>query len=372
MDLYVLDDLFRRIRLIDYFESLIWTERWQSIGDFELELRSTHQTRAIFDIRFEAEIRLAILSSYRVMVVETVEEKTDDSGKEILYITGRSLEKILEDRVAKWRRAEDTTDGDGQELTATPRLIANMVFNNICRDGELHPDDVLPYLQIGSIISVGNLPESDPITWVLHPSILYTALRDICVPHNLGFRLLRNKDNTELFFDVFPGADRTSAQEVVTPVIFDARLDNFNISSDLLSNQNVKNTVYGMYGRTVDDVYLEDDHWSTRWSIDYSGFERRSMLRIKEENDPRTIFAINHAALLNQNTRPVSLLDGEVNKDSEHVYGTHYQIGDIIEVRNNYGAMVVKRVTECIFVSDSLGDRVIPTFSEPYYAEGDA
>ena len=36
MDLYILNTKFETIAILDYYESLIWTERYYSEGDFEI------------------------------------------------------------------------------------------------------------------------------------------------------------------------------------------------------------------------------------------------------------------------------------------------------------------------------------------------
>ena len=92
MELYTLDSLFQRIDVIDRYQSLIWTERWASWGDFELSIRSTFDTRR----RLNVGTMLSLRSSYRIMIVETIEDGSDSEGNATLKVKGRSLEKILE------------------------------------------------------------------------------------------------------------------------------------------------------------------------------------------------------------------------------------------------------------------------------------
>lgn len=63
MEVYVLDSLLRRSEVIDRFESLIWTERWASWGDFELAIRSTYGSRGLL----RKGTQLAMNQSDRVM-----------------------------------------------------------------------------------------------------------------------------------------------------------------------------------------------------------------------------------------------------------------------------------------------------------------
>jgi hypothetical protein len=48
MEVFILDSLLRRSQVVDKFESLIWTERFSEIGDFELDLKSTLEARGQF------------------------------------------------------------------------------------------------------------------------------------------------------------------------------------------------------------------------------------------------------------------------------------------------------------------------------------
>src|SRR5438477_6612337 len=153
MEVYVLDSLLRRIQVFDRFESLIWTERFSDVGDFELDLMSTFENRNAFII----DTRIAINESYRVMTVDTVEDATDSEGKDILKVKGHSLEAILDDRVA----TDSTADLTPWYLVGTPGDIARTMFNDICVLGTVNARDVIPFMMPGDIIfPTDTIPES--------------------------------------------------------------------------------------------------------------------------------------------------------------------------------------------------------------------
>jgi hypothetical protein len=99
MELYVLDNEFRRTEVIDKFESLVWTERFQSYGDFELYIYPTQKVKNLII----QGTRLICNKSNRIMVVDQIENKIETDGKKILIIKGTSLEKILQDRIASYK-----------------------------------------------------------------------------------------------------------------------------------------------------------------------------------------------------------------------------------------------------------------------------
>jgi hypothetical protein len=95
------------------------------------------------------------------------------------------------------------------------------MFNHICRDLADRPADAIPFLQPGSIMPASNILDPvDPINVSLEPSSLYDALKGVGEVYGLGFRLLRNFDMSQLYFDVYAGSDRTSGQNVLPPVHF--------------------------------------------------------------------------------------------------------------------------------------------------------
>lgn len=106
MELYILDDSYKRIEVIDRFESLVWTERFQAIGDFELSLYSTRNVRSLFTYG----TKVSINKSNRVMIVDELENKSDVDGRQILTIKGSSIEKALKDRVISHSANSTTTN----------------------------------------------------------------------------------------------------------------------------------------------------------------------------------------------------------------------------------------------------------------------
>ena len=48
MDLYVLNSEFKRLDIISYAESVIWTKRYFSVGDFEIVLPASRYLLQLF------------------------------------------------------------------------------------------------------------------------------------------------------------------------------------------------------------------------------------------------------------------------------------------------------------------------------------
>jgi len=365
MDLYILDDLVRRIDVVDRFESLIWTERYATFGDFELHIQSTWTNRE----RFKNGKWLAVNESQRVMMVETVEDSEDSEGRSMLKVTGRSLEAILEDRVAR-HSFSSLTVSPRWALLGTPGYLARAIVKAICVDGLLSTYDVIPYLKVpltqeDSLLPVDTIPEpSAEVRMELEPMSLYAAVKLILDEYDLGFCILRNQDKSELYFEVYSGSDRTSAQSAISPLIFSSELNNLVNSKELKSISSYKNTAY-VFSPSGSTIVLANGDGTPRVGAD------RHILMVKvdnvRENDNEAKLTVDQIlqrrgreALTEH--RKISAFDGEI-PHSGYKYGVDYRLGDLVELRRYDDASSSMRVTEQIFVSDNQGDRSYPTLA---------
>ncbi|QEQ93889.1 minor tail protein [Streptomyces phage Kardashian] len=357
MELYTLDPLLRRENVIDRFESLIWTERFQEFGDFQLDIASTQATRSLL----KADTWLAMNESHRVMRVESIEDADDSENRRMLTIKGRSIESILLDRAVSALLSTWATTQKWNH-TAPPAAVMRKIFHDICVLGVLDPNDIIPFIVEGSFLSPSTIPEPvDPITVDLDPTAVYDAIKSIGDVWNLGFRMLRNYDASELYFDVYSGTDRTTAQNVVPPVIFTPELDNLQNTKELTSIDKAKNVAYVFSPAGFQMVYgLDVDP-------EVEGFERRILVvnanDITEDNPDVASALLQRGNEELSKYRTYQAFDGEISQFSQFKYGTHYNLGDVVEMRNKSGVANNMRVTEQIFVSDREGERAYPTLS---------
>lgn len=358
MEVYTLDGLYRRENVIDKFESLIWTERFSTFGDFQLTLPSTLESRRLL----ASGTRLAMNESYRVMTVETTENKIAADGTALYTVKGRSLEMVLEERAARETLSDLTTESKWI-LTGLPAAIAREVFDHVIRDGSLSLDDKIALLQPGSIFPASTIPEpTDSITVELPPMSVYSAVKQILDAYNMGFRLVRNFDMSQLYFDIYAGSDRTSGQTTLPVVIFSPDLDNLQNTTELTTTAAYKNCAY-VISKVGHEIVFAPGVDPT-----VAGFERKVLLVLAEDiedTDPLVASArmIKRGEdALSQNRR-FTAFDGELNQNAQYKYGVDYNLGDLVEMRNSDGVTNNMQVTEQIFVSDREGERSYPTLS---------
>src|SRR5690349_11915883 len=216
MDLFILDALLRRSEFVGPFISCVWTERFNEYGDFELIVESTPNNRA----RFIEGLLLGCSKSNYVGKIKTVEDKTDEEGRPTLVLTGNMLEEILEDRVA-FAALDDMTTVPTWDITDPPADVIRTIFHDTCVTGILDLNDIIPMVTEGSFLPTSTIPEPvDTITVNLTPQTVGQAIKDIAQANSLGFRLVRQDDPPQLYFDVYAGSDRTSSQTTLGAVIF--------------------------------------------------------------------------------------------------------------------------------------------------------
>lgn len=354
MEVYVLDSLLRRVRVVDLYESLIWTERFNQAGDFNITIRSTLENRRLF----ATGTMLAMSHSWRVMKVETVESATDSRGQRILKVSGLSLETLLMDRVAM-----DTLTTPTWHLEGPAAAVARQIFDDICRTGNISADDIIPFITSGSLLPLGNIAEPlDPITLDLPPTTVFDAIKAICEVWTLGFRLVRNYDNSELYFDIYPGYDRTSGQSINAPVIFSPDLDNLENTKELTSIESSKNVAYVVSPAGSLVVYPQDV------PPDTGGFDRRILYVDASDITTESVEDVTVALTRRGKDelakyRAFQAFDGEISQSGPYIYQKDYTLGDLVEMRNVDGVINQMRVTEQIFVSDSQGIRSYPTLT---------
>lgn len=362
MELYVLDENLLRFAVIDKYESLIWTERFADTGDFELVIASTIESRGLLTLGS----RLAINESHRVMIIDTAESKQDAEGRYILTVKGPSLESVLKDRVAKKTFTNLTTEPTWT-LVGTPGNIIREIFQTVCVTGALNVHDVIPFIASGSVYPPNTIPESaDVISIDVDVTSVFAIIKSLCDTYDMGFHIVRDFDTSKLYFNVYTGSDRTTAQTQLPAVVFGSDLDNLTGIYELKSNAQYKNIAYVFAKFGTETVY------AVGIDPNISGFERRVIFvdaNDVDESDPVGLSTILQQRGLEalSKSKSIALFDGEIPESSRYTYGVDYQLGDLIEMRDSSDVMNYMRITEQIFASDAEGERSYPTLELKFF-----
>jgi Siphovirus ReqiPepy6 Gp37-like protein len=357
MEWYTLDDALRRDTVIEGYESFIWAERYSAWGDFQILTKATFASRSLL----RPGTRIGKKDSNRVGRIETSKDSIDEDGTKNILVSGRTIEHLLDDRVAMPALADLTTTSQWV-ITGTPGDIARYIFEQVCVNGVLSAGDAIPFYHAGTLLPSGSIPEpSEIVTITFDPDSVYNDIQKICEIWSLGFRLVKNGDEGEIYFEIYTGSDRTSGQTVNNAVIFSWDTESIGKTEVLRSIAQLKTVAYVFAKNGAMAVYANG------YDASSSGADRRAVLVKADDIDLDPGPELN-AAMAQKGMEELAkwgeiyAFDGELPPHNPYVYGRDYNLGDLVEERSPDGGSNYMLVTEQIFVSDSEGERTYPTF----------
>lgn len=349
MEMLILDTNFKAIDIIDTFESFIWTDRYNTAGDFEIYLS---MDRTLLEL-LKQDYYLWNADSEHVMIIEDINITSDVEEGDKLYVTGRSLESILERRIVWGQRIlsgnlqfaiETLLNENIISPTIADRRISNFIF-------EASTDERITSLTIDTQYTGDSL---------------YDVIHKLCIKHGLGFKITLNEAN-QFVFSLYIGTDRSYEQTENPYVEFSQSFDNIINSSYLESKKAYKNVTL---------VAGEGEGSERKMATVGSGvgLERRELF-----TDARDISSnIGYDVVLTDAQYTEQLIqrgtdnladyiaikafEGEAEASTMFVYGIDFFIGDIVQVANEYGHEGRVRISELVISQTQTGTSIYPTF----------
>jgi len=373
MEVLILDRLLRPIDVVDIFVSIIWTERASGVGDFELVTFSSPANRR----RFAANTWLAIAESRRVMEILTIDDSYDEDGNATLTVKGKDITHILEARLALKAIAGPGIAPVWFITGKTPGDVMRYIFNQICVLGTVSEDDIIPFMDPGTLYPTSTIPEPSAfIEWEQKPATVLSAQKELAEVYDLGFRLYRDPNVSKLYFDVYAGSDRTTAQNILPAVIFSPDMENLQNTTEFQDVGNAINVVRVVYTYTDSVTELEVTlslEVKENELVPPEGFDRKVKLlvvsSIPEEVTDIPVFLYQAGFDELMKSRPLRAFDGEISQNTQFVYERDYYLGDLVEIRSASGATAYMKVEEYIFVQDREGQRSYPTLTTKKFIE---
>lgn len=364
MELYVLDDKYDAISIIDTFESVIWSDRFNDIGDFEIYAPvniSGFESLKTGNYLYRKD-------NDKIMRINTIEIETDAENGDHIIVTGESLEEILKHYVV---HPAVTLSGNLQN--GVKKLITDFIINPTNSARKIS-NFVFKDSTDSKILS---LSFSDQI--YCHGENLFDTIQSICIEYKIGFRIFLNNEN-QYVFELYSGKDRSYSQEKNPWVVFSPSLDNFNSSNYVESDKNyastcyvvceitrtvIKNTTDGQGVEMQEDVPLETE---VNIELSDAGIKRREIFldvgKLDTENLSEAISQMTEKGKEKLNDyKKISDFEGVIEPYRQYIYGKDYFVGDIVQVVNKYGREATSRVAEVVYSFDTTGERIIPTFS---------
>lgn len=352
MELLVLDTSFNAIHILDIYESLIWTDRYAAIGDFEFYISANQITLTYMKSGYY----LWLKESDKLMIIEDIQIDTGSEDGHHIIVSGRSLESILTYRII-WLQTILT----GNFQSAIQKLLNENIIN-----------PTIPKRKINNFIFETS---TDPRITALTIDAQYTGeelykvIEELCAIHQLGFKITLNNNN-QFVFKLYFGVDRTYDQFAHPYVIFSPEFENIIESSYLESTKTLK-TVVLVAGegegnlKKTQAVELNGDGGT--------GIARRELYVMASDKSTKsaagTVTAADYLKQLSEQGKVIlkenditKVFESEVDFTQMFKYGVDFFMGDIVEFRNEYGMESKSRVTEMVYSRDDNGSNNYPTF----------
>lgn len=360
MDVYVLAPNFERLDILDDFESLVWTERFQAHGDFVLDIRESTWIRG--DLKFAKYLETS--RSRKPMMIERIEKPQQPMGAAKIQLRGRGLTSFF-----RLRNTKNQANKDAEVVSGKASNIMRYMVHRYCVDSSTAGSvNVLPGLVAD---------DTDIGSWyrlALERGNLYEIIQSIAYTSGLGFHILRDPSDDLLHFQATQGIDRTVPGSLYREFSTDG--ESLMNPGSFESIEGYKNHARVLGKKTGVDVYLPGV------SPTISGWNRRTLVVEAEdigtaadyepgEDDPPATTILEDqedlkerglAELRAQANRYQRLVNGDV--PTANWVDTSYGLGDIVWVKDNYGAKSKMRISEQIWSLDATGVVRTPTFEE--------
>lgn len=239
-----------------------------------------------------------------------------------------------------------------------------VTFNGTCEDAMRYMINrmaAVPLLEVAPGIG-----DATKITFQATYKNVLTYLSKIARYCELGFRVVPDFKGKKMTFETYKGIDRTKKQGTKPRVIFSESYNNLNRAKHTYSDETAKTKiVVGGAGDGADRIYVTVGGGT--------GFDlREEFLDAKDIN--KDDFSTNAEYLEALRIRGeqykaenavIENIEAEVEAEVNFIYGTDYDLGDIVTVEKaKWNKVLNLRITELCEVYEYGGMYVVPTFGD--------
>lgn len=351
MNIYVLNESFEIVGIIDEYISCIWTTRYFTYGDFELYVSADEELLDLLQTNryLVRENNIDEAGYHNVMIVRNREVTTDTENGDHLIVTGYSLKSIINRRIIP-----NQTVLSGEVVSCIQQLINENIIN----------PDINARKVNNLIFGINSIINTYTMKQQITGKNLGEAITDICTTYGYGYDVYINNGN--FVFYVYEGANRSYGQTTNPYVVISSKYDNllssdYQVKMDDFANVAVvagegegtarkKVTVGTAQGLERYEVWVDSRNTSTN-DGEISDEEYTELL-IQEGEEKLS------------ELQPTTSFSGEIDSTINYVFNQDYFLGDIVQVENDYGIRAKTRIIEIIESEDDTGSSIIPTFSE--------
>lgn len=378
-DVCLLDEELNRKHIIDTYSNIIWANRYNEVGDCELVIPATEDNfNKVKECKY-----ISRTDDDMVCEIKKIEIKTDEENGNQFIITGTDIKEMLNQRIV-----EKQTNFNGLVEDYIRKLIIDSIIN------PTNPDR-----KIKNFILDDKVGFTEKIREQVTYDYVGDKIQKLCKQYGWGYKVTVNNGN--FIFALYKGNDISSY------ITFSHNYDNISTTDYLKDDSNIKNVALvagegeGVARKTVTigngvgidrhELYVDARDISSE--IDYdelltnypSGKEKvinnviyyqvnGSSIATLTKNDAGEITNVqlcNNIYMENlKNTgyekmsvyTTITSFSGEIIVGMSYKYKEDYNLGDIVNIVNEYGISINVRISEVIENQDDNGYTMEPTF----------
>lgn len=378
-ELYLLDENRKRKHIIDTYSSIIWAPRYNDLGDCELVISATEENfKKINECKY-----ITRTDDEMVCEIKKIEIQTDEENGNQFIITGTDIKNILNQRIV-----EKQTNFNGFVEDYIRKLINDSIIN------PTNPDR-----KIKNFILANKVGFTEKISEQVTYDYVGNKIQELCKQYGWGYKITIVNEN--FVFSLYKGEDKSDY------ITFSQDYDNISTTSYSKDDSNIKNialiagegegaervtTTIGE-GKGIDRHELYIDARDVSSEIDYSellssypnGSEKiindiiyyqvngtNIAILIKDDAGEITkvqlcsniyIESLKHTGYEKMSAyKSVTSFTGEIIVGVNYIYKTDYNLGDIVNLVNEYGISMKARICEVLENQEENGYNMEPTF----------
>lgn len=378
-EFYLLDNELNKKYIIDTYSSAIWAKRYNDIGDCELVISASIENfRKIKECKY-----IARNDDDMVCKIKKVELQTDEENGDQLILIGNDITDILNQRI----------------------VIKQTNFNGLVEDyiRSLINDSIIKPINADRKIKNFTLANKKGFSETIREQVTYDNVGDkiqkLCKQYGWGYKVTIN--NGSFIFALYKGSD---ISEYIT---FSHNYDNISTTDYSKDDSNIKNVALvagegeGVARKTITigngigidrhELYVDARDISSEIDYDelltnYPNGKEKVInnviyyqvnginIAVLTKNDAGEITNVqlcNNIYMENlKNTgyekmseyTSITSFAGEIIVGMSYKYKEDYNLGDIVNIVNEYGISINVRISEVIENQDDNGYTMEPTF----------
>lgn len=221
MIFYVYTKALTLAGIVDVYKSAIWNNRYNTLGDCDLQLPATTENLQLLKIGYF----LARTDDTMVCQIRKIEIDTSTESGNYLIVTGKDVKGLLDQRIVWGIEVYNTT---------YENMIRTMITNSCITPTNNNRRFWTGY---SNILALGaDAGFTDTVKEQISYKNVGEKIREICAMKHWGYRVVMNSVRDGLLFELYAGVDRSGS------VVFSPQFDNLKQSKFTTDCTNMGNS----------------------------------------------------------------------------------------------------------------------------------